>query len=222
MANNVVKVNGIAIANIAKINGQNDSDLAKLNGEEFTGYNPTEAHTLIATQTASGSATLEFTSGIDSTYDVYEFIYTNMHPATDEVNFSFQVNASGGSGFNEYMTTTFFRPYHGEGGGTELLYTYEGRHDQAQTQLYQPLAYGTGNENDQSCSGMLTLYNPSSTTFVKQFAAKTNDNHAADYTLHDHVFGYINTASAIDEISFKFHSGNIDTGFIKMYGVATS
>ena len=37
MANNVKKVNGIAIANIAKINGQNDSDLAKLNGEEFTG-----------------------------------------------------------------------------------------------------------------------------------------------------------------------------------------
>ena len=37
MANNVGKVNGIAITSIAKINGQNDTDLAKLNGEEFTG-----------------------------------------------------------------------------------------------------------------------------------------------------------------------------------------
>jgi len=40
MANNVVKVNSIAIASIAKINGQNDADLAKLNGEEFTGGFP--------------------------------------------------------------------------------------------------------------------------------------------------------------------------------------
>jgi hypothetical protein len=45
MANNVVKVNGIAIASIAKINGQTDSDLAKLNGEEFTGFVATTAAT---------------------------------------------------------------------------------------------------------------------------------------------------------------------------------
>ena len=175
--------------------------------------------TFIASTTASSSATLEFTSGIDSTYNEYQFQYVNMHPATDEVNFSFQVNASGGSGFNEYMTTTFFRPYHGEGGGTELLYTYEGRHDQAQTQLYQPLAYGTGNDGDQACSGMLTLYDPSSTTFVKHFTARTNDSHAADYSINPYVAGYINTTSAIDEVSFKFHSGNIDAGTIYMYGV---
>ena len=43
MANNVLKVNGIAIADIAKINGQNDTDLAKLNGEEFTGTTYTVA-----------------------------------------------------------------------------------------------------------------------------------------------------------------------------------
>ena len=40
MANEVTKVNGIAIASITKINGQNDSDLAKLNGQEFTGFVP--------------------------------------------------------------------------------------------------------------------------------------------------------------------------------------
>ena len=31
--------------------------------------------------------------------------------------------------------------------------------------------------------------------------------------------GYMNTTSAIDAIDFKFSSGNIDTGTIKMYGV---
>ena len=177
------------------------------------------AKTLISTHTASSSATLDITSGIDSTYPVYEFHYVNMHPATDEVNFIFQVNASGGGGFNETMTTTFFRAYHGEGGGEELLYLTD--YDQAQGTAYQPLAYMTGNDGDQSCSGMLTLYDPSSTTFVKHFIARTNDYVGVDagYSLDDHVAGYINTTSAIDEISFKFSSGNIDAGTIYMYGV---
>ena len=79
MANNVLKVNGIAIASIAKINGQTDSDLAKINGEEFTGV--TDAHTLSATATSDGSdASLGFLSGIDSTYDVYEFHFINIVP----------------------------------------------------------------------------------------------------------------------------------------------
>ena len=86
MANAVEKVNGIAIASIEAINGITDANLQALNGLEFTGV--TDAHTLIATATASSSATLAFTSGIDSTYDAYEFRFMNMHPATDEVWFS--------------------------------------------------------------------------------------------------------------------------------------
>ena len=68
MANNVKKVNGIAIASIAKINGQTDSDLAKINGEEFTGV--TDAHTLISTplQISDGAqAAVTVTSAIDRT-----------------------------------------------------------------------------------------------------------------------------------------------------------
>jgi hypothetical protein len=36
---------------------------------------------------------------------------------------------------------------------------------------------------------------------------------------NNYVAGYFNTTSAIDEIQFKFDSGNIDAGTIKMYGV---
>jgi len=169
--------------------------------------------------TGTGETTLSFTSGIDSTYNEYQFFYVGMHPQTDEVNFTFQVNAVGGADFDEHITSTFFRAYHGEGGGTELLYTYEGRHDQANTQLYQPLAYGTGNDTDQACSGTLTLYDPSSTTYVKHFTASTNDNHAANYSINPRVAGYINTTNAINQISFKFSGGNIDDGTIYMYGV---
>ena len=183
------------------------------------------AKTLISTHAASASATLDITSGIDSTYPVYEFIFVNMHPATDEGDFRFQVNAYDHAsttqltGFNETMTSTVFVAYHGEGDATHLGYDPNEASDQAQGTAYQVLVYETGSEGDQACSGILTLYDPSSTTFVKHFTASTNDNHAADYSINPYVAGYINTTNAINQISFKFSGGNIDDGTIYMYGV---
>ena len=57
------------------------------------------AWTLLTTSTASASATVAFTSNIDSTYPTYLFEFNNMHPATNDVFFQFQANAAGGSGF---------------------------------------------------------------------------------------------------------------------------
>ena len=219
MANQIATVNGIEIADIANINGITDDNLAKLNGREFTGFVPVEAHTLIATATASASATLEFTSGINSPYDAYEFRFENMHPATDSTHFQFQVNAVGQTGFNEVMTTTFFWAYQNEAGNSTSL-QYVTAYDQAQGTAYQTLGVYAGNDNDQSTSGVLTLYAPSSTTYVKHFTAKTNTYYVADYSMNNHTAGYINTTAAIDEISFAMSSGNIDAGQIKMYGIA--
>jgi len=112
MANAVEKFNNVAIASTEAINGITDANLQALNGLEFTGV--PDAHTLISTHTASASSSLDITSGIDSTYDVYEFRFVNMHPATNGVDFFFQVNAAGASGFNETMTTTVFRAAHDE------------------------------------------------------------------------------------------------------------
>jgi hypothetical protein len=58
------------------------------------------------------SASIEFTSGIDSTYKEYVFYFVNMHPATDGATFQFQGNASGGSRYNETITSTYFNAYH--------------------------------------------------------------------------------------------------------------
>jgi len=176
----------------------------------------------IASATASGSATLEFTSGIDSTYNEYQFYFVNMHPQTDEVNFSFQFNAVGESGFNETITSTAFKAYHDEAGsgapGTTTL-GYDTSRDQAQGTGFELLGYDVGNDNDQTVSGVVTLYDPSSTTYVKHFVTRTNVAYISDYTTDFHTAGYINTTAAIDEIQFKMSSGNIDAGTIYMYGV---
>ena len=178
------------------------------------------ALTLISTHTASASATLDITSGIDSTYDSYEFHCVNMHPATDNVDFQFQVNAAGQSGFNEVMTTTAFHAYHSEADDSANV-AYSTSKDQAQGTAYQPIfSYGVGNAADESTSGILTLYAPSSTTYVKHFTSNGNGYHSSDYSINFYYAGYINVTAAIDEISFKFTSGNIDAGQIKMYGIA--
>jgi hypothetical protein len=176
------------------------------------------ALTFISTQTASSSSTLSFTSGIDSTYDSYEFHFVNMHPSVAS-NFSFQVNAVSQTGFNEVITSSTYRAYHNEV-DTSANLQYRTGSDQAQGTAYQTLAESVPTDADQSVSGILTLYAPSDTTYVKHFTGVVFGNFFGAATGALYVGGYINTTSAIDEVSFKFASGNIDTGNIHMYGVS--
>ena len=175
--------------------------------------------TYIASVTASASATVSFTTGIDATYNEYQFHFANMHPQTQHAQFGFQVNAAGASGFNETITSTYFVAYHNEAGSDAAL-SYSASHDQAQGTAYQTMFHSLDNEAKDSCSGILTLYSPSSTTYVKHFVARFNGtHHSSEYTMDAYAAGYINTTAAIDEISFKMSSGNIDAGTIHMYGV---
>jgi hypothetical protein len=176
------------------------------------------ALTLISTHTASASATIDITSGITSTYDSYEFHFVNMHPATDLAHFQFQVNAAGQSGFNEVITSSFFISYNRENDAGSNL-AYETFYDQNNQTAYQILAVGIGNDNDESTSGVLKLYSPSSTTFMTHFTARKVHTQGTGYQQYDFISGYINTTAAIDEISFKMHNGNTDAGVIKMFGV---
>jgi hypothetical protein len=179
--------------------------------------------TYIASVTASASASLAFTTGIDATYNEYQFHFVNIHPATDAVEFQFQVNASDdtGGGFDtSLITSTYLNVYHYENDSSSAL-NYETGHDEAQAANYQDVSRGVGNGDDESVSGVLTLYAPSSTTYVKHFTARTNDYSSNGPLTYDfHAAGYINVTAAIDEISFKFHTGNIDDGTIKMFGVS--
>jgi len=174
---------------------------------------------LISSQTASSSASISFTTGIDSTYKEYQFYFINIHPATNEVDFHFNGSTDSGSNYNVTKTTTFFNASHYESDlSTELA--YKTGDDLAQSTAYQSLTRtNLGNDNDQSFSGTLTLFNPSSTTYVKHFIAVDNHSHAEDLSLNDYVAGYFNTTSAINAIQFKMSSGNIDDGTILMFGI---
>ena len=176
--------------------------------------------TLLQTQTASSSASVSFTSNIDSTYPIYIFKFINIHPSVDNHIFEFQGNASGGSGYNETITSTVFRAYHTTGDSTNFAYVTT--EDLAQSTDHQHLANGVGNANDECLSGELYLFNPSSTTFVKHFIGRTQFTEADKGSFEHHIAGYFNTTSAIDEIQFRMASGNIDSGTFKLYGIKGS
>jgi len=222
MANATEKVNGIAIANIQAINGITDGNLQALNGLEFTGYTPTEAHTLIAPRDIAvlgASSSITITSGIDDTYDVYEFHFTNIHAETQGA-FGFQVNnATDGADYNDSLiTSTAARAYKADQDAGNL--GYRTGVDLKQESSYQHLTEESGTNTSNGVSGVLTLYNPSSGTYVKHFVATVSDVYGGTSTATYYVAGYVNETTAIDEISFKFAADEIQGGEIKMYGIA--
>ena len=173
---------------------------------------------LLSTFTSDGSdATASFTSSIDSTYKEYLFIFTNIHPESNDISFSFQANASGGSGYNETITSTSFFSYHREDDVSGLSYSTGG--DQAQGTSFQNISDSVGNANDEAVSGWLRIFHPSDTTFVKHFISCAIANMHSEGAYQPFRGGYINTTSAIDEVQFKFSSGEIQGGKIQMFGV---
>ena len=186
----------------------------------FTGSASLGDMVFISSATASSSASIEFTSGIDSTYKEYKFFFTDIHPATDGADFQFQGNAAGQSGFNETITSSVFKAGHDEADTAgQAKIQYESASDLAQGTGFQTLGISSGSDNDQSTTGYLHLFNPSSTTFVKHFIARIQSAQQNNYSFDTYISGYFNTTSAIDEIQFKFASGNIDSGKILLFGL---
>ncbi len=184
------------------------------------------AMTHIKTITASNDANVDFEHGtssvvLDSTYPIYLIKLINIHPASNDTQFRFQGNAAGETGFNETITSTYFKTGQNEA-GDYTVFSYGTGSDQAQGTGYQTISENMGNENDECGSGELLLFNPASTTFIKHFVCTFQNQQHAGQSYVSYVGGYFNTTTAIDTIIFKFASGNIDTGTFKLYGIKDS
>jgi hypothetical protein len=180
--------------------------------------------TLIKTLTASDSATLSFVDGassvvLDNTYDEYMFVYTDIGPATDSADFTFQCNAVGASGYNEVITSTYHQAQNLEDGSVANIGGSDGPYLQNNGTSFQDLTDNQGNGSDESLAGILYLFSPASTTYVKHWHAKTHQYAANNGAPTRYFAGYFNITAAIDDIQFKMSTGNFD-GVIQMYGVA--
>jgi len=186
---------------------------------------PSGAMTLIKEVTASASATVSFVHGtsdvvLDSTYPIYKFEFIDIHPATD--NAEFTVNFRDGStAYDATKTSTFFNAYQDEADGGAGL-AYNTANDLAQVTGVQNILGDVGNGNDESGVGYLYLFSPSSTTFVKHYIGQSSNYNGSNYAQNVFYAGYCNVTAAIDAVQFKMDSGNIDAGTIKLYGIKDS
>ncbi len=180
---------------------------------------------LIKEQTASGASSLSFVDGssdvvLDNTYSIYIFKVIDFNPASDQVGIDFQGSTDGGSSYGVTITSSFFATFNHESNGQSAL-NYQSQRDLAQSTSFQRLCYRTGNGADESCSGHLTIFNPSSTTYVKHFMSRFQNYNYQDYADDQYMAGYFNNTSAINAFKFQATSGNFDAT-IKLYGIKGS
>ena len=172
---------------------------------------------LLATETASSSSTITFDSNIDSTYKEYIIKYIDIHPSPGDNHFTVNFR-DGGSSYDATKTSTMFRAYHREDGTNHAL-SYVAGGDLAQATGVQQLGQSVDAANDSTISGELYLFDPSSTTFVKHFIARSQEVTYEATSQEFYVSGYCNVTAAIDGVQFAMSSGNIDAGTFKLYGV---
>ena len=197
---------------IIKLNNRSVKDITAFGSISSLG-----SLTHIATQTASSSASISFTSGIDSTYKEYIFYFVNIHPSTSaqlKCNFS----TDGGSNYNVTKTTTSFVSQHAENDSYANL-VYQSSRDLAQSTSDMWISSSLKTDNDSNYSGQMQLFNPSSTTFVKHFISRGVSMNTDPGAVDDYFAGYGNTNSSIDAVRFQMSSGNIDSGQILLFGL---
>jgi len=213
-ANNIT-TSGVLLP--ASLNNNSIANVTAYNAAVATGN-----MVLISSQTASNSASISFTTGINSTYKEYQFYFINLVPRNNNGNtFHFQASTNGGSSYGVATTSTFFFALHSESDASTNL-TYDGNRDLAQSTSYQPIADGVGGatdgNTDKNMCGYMSLFNPASTTYVKHYIGLNNNLSDNDNSRNEFFAGYFNTTSAINAIQFKHSTANFD-GTILMYGI---
>ena len=183
------------------------------------------AMVLIKTITlSSAAANISFVDGASSvvlynTYSSYLFKFINLHPSNNDVIFQTNFSIDGGSNYNVTKTTSSFYVNHTEAAGGAAV-GYSTTEDLAQSTAYQNIGENFKNDNDSSGCFTMFLFSPSNTTFIKHFIIKATHMATNPGSQQAYVGGYCNTTSAVNAINFKMSSGNIDSGVIKMYGIA--
>ena len=146
-----------------------------LNSSSVTGItvlaNASDGITLISSQTASNSASLSFTTGISSTYNVYKFVFVSIRPETDNVTFHWNASTDGGSNYNVAKTNDGFKAFHDEADTTTGLDVNSTGDALNNSTSYASLHQlnDLGNGADETVSGSLILFNPSGTSLRKHY-----------------------------------------------------
>ena len=175
------------------------------------------ARVLLATKTASASATLDFTEFNNAVYKWYEFELENVKPATDGVYLRARFSTDGGAAYDSGASNYQYMGYacgslglqnHASAGAVAIDLTYVG-------------AANIGNAAAElGVTGIVKVYNASlSAGYTRLFASLEYDD-TTTTVVNMGLSGSRRAAQDTDAMRFLMSSGNIASGTIRMYGIA--
>jgi hypothetical protein len=169
---------------------------------------------LLEQHTASSSASLNFTTGITSTYDDYIIDLVNIIPATDGANLLMTVSTDGGS---TYSSTGYRWSYNYLSVGGTTAGTVNSLSDSA-----WHLANANKNTTGLGgASGRLHLPNPLNASANKVLSLDLIQWNSGDSNPFKYYGGGSwGTTTAVNAVKFLFDAGNIASGTIRLYGLA--
>lgn len=167
---------------------------------------------LLDTQVASASSSLDFTSLITSTYDVYQFELNNILPGTTDNDFELFFSIDNGATWiaSDYYYSWW---YTNNIGGSGF---------QAAGPVNRGLICNNVRTTDNDgVNGWIKIYNPlggqTSKSYIYQVSARLVGDHRQ---FNGGATNLIVGASAVDALRIKFTTGNIASGRASLYGYA--
>lgn len=165
------------------------------------------ARVLLATLSASSSATLSDTTHVTSAYNEYILVFENILPATNNNFCEIQVHSN-----SSFQTTGYL---------TSIVYFGAGASSVANPTTYIPCGANNGTlaNSSSGLSGEITLYNASQTSSPKMWTgnfAFFNTSSLINASVGGGIWNGGNTA--IDGFQVLMNSGNIASGTVKLYG----
>ncbi len=175
------------------------------------------ALTLISAQTASSSATIDFSSGLDDTYDRYMVLLSNVKPATDDVELWLRVGTGGGPTYQTSGYRYITRAYNDTGSDVSIASASDSKINLVSASSTVSL----GNASGENANITIHFNNPEVTDLCE---FNWHGGYSAAYGGVANVSGSgrYDTAGAITAIRFLMESGNIASGTFRLYGYRKS
>ena len=169
---------------------------------------------LLETETASGSAALDFTAFNSSLYSSYMFLIENIHPSSDGRDLWIQTSTNAGSSF----ATSAYRWVNTENTVNPAI-TAKGHENDSAIRIMAN-DNTMGNAADEGVSGTVMLYAPENSALVTMFTSNiivhTSGDNAESFT----GGGMTAPSLGVDGVRFLLDDGsNMDTGVIRMLGM---
>ena len=169
------------------------------------------SRTLISTLTASASASLDFTAFDAAEYIGYEFVFSNVKPATDAVTLQARTSANGGSSYDSGASDYGYTNQSNDNTVSNAFTTTADR-------LIITNANLGNNTNENGFTGNVTLIRPNLASFTPVIANGLGTSVFSRAQIHS-MSGIRQSAAAVDGIQFFMSSGNIASGNIYCYGI---